>query len=124
LIRDAIILESTAFHPTPYGGLDADTGYFEVRGIRVNVLRAEIIGEYVGHIVDSLAYFKVGDEVIGFIDWTRRYNMMGLPTAAHIIASILYKNYNALVTGGHITPDYSRDDFDIVVEEGRLSRKQ
>ncbi|MEM0492108.1 MAG: hypothetical protein QW784_06335 [Acidilobaceae archaeon] len=46
---------------------------------------------------------------------------MGLPTAAHIIASILYKNYNALVTGGHITPDYSRDDFDIVVEEGRGS---
>ncbi|MFN4046659.1 MAG: alanine--tRNA ligase-related protein [Acidilobaceae archaeon] len=112
-----VILDATAFHPTPYGGLDTDTGYLESGGVRVKVLRAEVRGDLVAHIVEPPAPFTPGSEVRGVIDWDKRYNMMRLHTAAHIIASVMYRRYGALITGGHITPEYSRDDFDITVED-------
>ncbi len=112
-----VFLDSTAFHPTPYGGLDSDTGYLEVGNHRIRVLRAEIVGDEVAHVVEDPSIFKPGELVKGVIDWERRYRMMRLHTAAHIIASILYSRYGALVTGGHITPEYSRDDFDIEVSD-------
>ncbi len=114
-----VFLDSTNFHPTPYGGLDSDTGYLEIEGRKVRVLRAEIVGEEVAHIVEDSSFFKPGMLVRGVIDWDRRYRMMRLHTAAHVIASILYLRYKALVTGGHITSEYSRDDFDIDVSDWR-----
>jgi Ala-tRNA(Pro) hydrolase (EC 3.1.1.-) len=114
-----VFLDATAFHPTPYGGLDTDTGYLEVGGYKVRVLRAEVVGDEVAHLVEDPSPFKLGVSVRGFIDWDRRYRMMRLHTAAHVIASILYSRYGALITGGHITPDYSRDDFDIDVGDWR-----
>jgi misacylated tRNA(Ala) deacylase len=116
---DRVFLDSTAFHPTPYGGLDTDTGYLEVEGFKVRVLRAEVVGDEVAHVVEDPSRFKPGILVKGVIDWDRRYRMMKLHTAAHVIASILYSKYGALVTGGHITPEYSRDDFDIDVGDWR-----
>jgi misacylated tRNA(Ala) deacylase len=112
-----VFLDATAFHPTPYGGLDTDTGYLEVGGYRVRVLRAEVIGDEVAHLVEDPSPFRVGVGVRGFIDWDRRYRMMKLHTAAHVIAAILYSKHGALITGGHITPEYSRDDFDIDVSD-------
>lgn len=114
-----VFLDVTAFHPTPYGGLDTDTGYLEVGDRRVRVLKAEIVGDDVAHYVDDVSPLSVGLEVRGVIDWDRRYRMMRLHTAAHVIASILHNMYGALVTGGHITPEYSRDDFDIEVSDWR-----
>ena len=49
----------------------------------------------------------------GIIDWERRYRLMRLHTAAHIISAIMYRDYGALITGGHVYPDYARDDFSI-----------
>jgi len=114
-----VFLDATAFHPTPYGGLDTDTGYLEARGVRVRVLKAEVVGDDVAHHVDNVEPFEVGVEVRGFIDWDRRYRMMRLHTAAHVLAAVLYNRYGALITGGHITPEYSRDDFDIDVADWR-----
>jgi misacylated tRNA(Ala) deacylase len=56
---------------------------------------------------------KVGDEVIGVINWERRYRIMRLHTASHIIAAIMYTKYNALITGGNITPEYAYDDYSL-----------
>ncbi|MEM3509305.1 MAG: alanyl-tRNA editing protein, partial [Nitrososphaerota archaeon] len=47
------------------------------------------------------------------IDWNRRYKLMRLHTAAHIISSIMYKDYGALITGGHIDENYAKDDFSL-----------
>lgn len=47
------------------------------------------------------------------IDWGRRYRMMRLHTASHVLLAVLYRRYGALVTGGHITPEGARDDFDL-----------
>lgn len=115
-VRDnGVVLDMTAFHPTPYGGLDTDTGILRpVRGgDEARVLEARVDDDVVVHIVDRSGVFHVGDEVHGVIDWDRRYRMMKLHTASHILASILYERHGAMVTGGHITAEYARDDFSI-----------
>ena len=110
---DLVFLDQTAFHPRPYGGLDTDTGFLYVGGTGYRVIEAIVHNDQVGHRVESINPFKPGARVHGVLDWDRRYNMMKLHTASHILASILYRRYGALVTGGHITSDYARDDFSI-----------
>jgi len=41
---------------------------------------------------------------------------MKLHTAAHIISAILYKEYGTLITGGNISEEYARDDFNLPSE--------
>jgi len=36
---------------------------------------------------------------------------MRLYTAAHILATIMYRDYGALITGGNIYPGYAYDDY-------------
>lgn len=108
-----VFLDQTAFHPRPSGGLDADTGYLIVNGQKIRVIDCIEENGDVAHIVENGSVFEPGLEVRGVIDWERRYRMMRLHTASHIIAAILYKKHGALVTGGHITPEMARDDFDL-----------
>lgn len=108
-----VYLDRTAFHPYPHGGLDSDSGYLEVSGRRVRVVRALYEGGDVAHEVEDPSPFKPGVEVRGVIDWDRRYRMMRLHTFSHILAAVLYNEYGALVTGGHISPEMARDDFDL-----------
>ncbi len=110
---DTVVLDQTAFHPRPHGGLDTDTGVLRsVRG-EARVLEAAMRDGIVYHRVSDPGLFEPGMEVEGEIDWERRYRMMKLHTASHVLASILYERYGALVTGGHITAEYARDDFSL-----------
>ena len=106
-----VFLDRTAFYPGG-GGLEADKGYFIFNSQKIEVKSVKEENEEIAHEVESLP-FKVGNEIIGVIDWEKRYRMMRLHTASHIIASIAYNKYNAKVTGGHISPEYAKDDFDV-----------
>ena len=109
-----VYLDATAFHPGPSGGLDTDKGWLVLPGgERVEVERVVKEGEEVVHIVSDASKIKPGDMVKGIIDWERRYRMMRLHTASHIVIAVLYKRYGAKVTGGHITPEMARDDLDL-----------
>ncbi|AWR97451.1 alanyl-tRNA editing protein AlaX [Acidianus sulfidivorans JP7] len=108
-----IILDKTAFYPGG-GGLENDIGKILFNGkdyIVKNVKRGE--NSEIIHELESTEGLKVGDEITGIIDWQRRYNMMRLHTASHIMAAIAFSKYNALVTGGHISPEYAKDDFNL-----------
>jgi misacylated tRNA(Ala) deacylase len=50
-----------------------------------------------------------GEEVALEIDWERRYSLMRLHTALHLLSCVVV----APVTGGNIAPDRGRLDFDI-----------
>jgi misacylated tRNA(Ala) deacylase len=52
---------------------------------------------------------QVGDAVTLEIDWARRYRLMRLHTALHLMSCVI----TAPVTGGNIVPDKARLDFDI-----------
>ncbi|MEB3844405.1 MAG: alanyl-tRNA editing protein [Desulfurococcales archaeon] len=111
----SLILDQTAFHPRPSGGLSNDTGILEAEDGRVLHVDDVTVSEHgcpVHHTREPHG-LKPGDTVRGRIDWERRYRMMRLHTASHIIAALLYNKYGALVTGGNIEPDKARDDFDL-----------
>jgi misacylated tRNA(Ala) deacylase len=109
-----VYLDATAFHPGPSGGLDTDKGWLILpSGERVEVVQAVEESGDVAHVVADASPFAPGLRVRGVIDWERRYRMMRLHTASHVLAAVLYRRYGALVTGGHIQPDSARDDFDL-----------
>jgi len=110
-----VYLDRTAFHPGPSGGLDTDTGWLILPdGRKLRVEKAVPEGGDVAHVVSGdLTGLEPGATVRGVIDWERRYRMMRLHTASHIIAAVLYEEHGSLVTGGHITPDMAREDFDL-----------
>ncbi len=114
---DKVFLDQTAFHPRPSGGLDADHGILILPdGRRVRVVDVVMESGDVAHVVESSESIAAGMRVHGVIDWERRYRMMKLHTASHVLLAVLYNRYGVRVTGGHITPEMARDDLDIQLE--------
>jgi misacylated tRNA(Ala) deacylase len=107
-----VFLDRTAFHPIS-GGVANDTGFIESSSGRWSVINVVEEGGDVAHLLDSSPDLKVGDVVRGHLDWDRRYRLMRLHTADHILAAILYKEKGALVTGGHIDPEHAKSDFSL-----------
>ncbi len=109
-----IVLDKTVFNPRA-GGLENDTGVLVKGGREYRVVKVYFdreTGELV-HVVEGKHDLGVSDRVRAVIDWDRRYRIMRLHTAAHILSAIMYKDYNALITGGHIYPDYAYDDYSL-----------
>src|SRR3990170_6225940 len=109
-----VILNQTAFHPLT-GGVAYDTGYLTKDNTKYRVLRVEISRETkeITHILEDASGLGAGDTVKGMIDWERRYRLMRLHTAAHLIAAIMYRDYSALITGGQVDCDQAKLDFNL-----------
>ena len=55
----------------------------------------------------------VGDAVRIALDWERRYRLMRMHTALHVLCGVVFRDYGALVTGGNMGPDRARMDFEM-----------
>jgi misacylated tRNA(Ala) deacylase len=102
-------LDRTIFYPLG-GGQPGDTGTMTRTGgerIAVTDTRKGPVPDSVLHV--SSAPLEVGETVNLEIDWTRRYALMRLHTALHVMSCVV----TAPVTGGNIAPDKGRLDFDI-----------
>ncbi|MCE4608155.1 MAG: alanyl-tRNA editing protein [Caldisphaeraceae archaeon] len=107
-------LDQTAFHPGPFGGLASDTGYLEVNGEKVKVVEARLEdNDEIAHVLEKETNATPGTKIKGYIDWNKRYMMMKLHTASHVLSSVMYNKYGAKITGGHIDSDGAKDDFDL-----------
>jgi misacylated tRNA(Ala) deacylase len=107
---DAIVLDRTVFYPMG-GGQAADTGSIHWEGGSATVLDTRYgDGGAIRHIVaENAVRPQVGGQVRASIDWDRRYRHMRMHTALHLLGSIL--KYG--VTGGNISAEKSRLDFDM-----------
>ncbi len=76
------VLDKTCFYPEG-GGQPGDRGYLKSNGKRIEVIDTQKIGEVILHKV-SLP-IKTGAAVEGQIDWDRRYQLMKMHTATHIL---------------------------------------
>jgi misacylated tRNA(Ala) deacylase len=54
----------------------------------------------------------VGARVHGVLDWERRYALMRTHTAFHILCGVVWRDYQAQVTGGNMEPLKGRMDFE------------
>jgi misacylated tRNA(Ala) deacylase len=105
-----VILDKTCFYATS-GGQPNDTGKLNEIDV-VDVFYDQ--NENIVHILEKEPNFKIGDVVHGVIDWDRRYKIMRLHTAIHIISAVIVKNFgNVSITGSQIYPDRARVDFSL-----------
>ncbi|MEM4336023.1 MAG: alanyl-tRNA editing protein AlaXM [Candidatus Anstonellales archaeon] len=109
-----VVLNRTIFYPNG-GGQPHDTGKI-IRKSDGKEFRVVFVGKFEGkisHEVDGEG-LKEGEEVKCILDWDRRYKLMRMHTAAHVLAGgVLYKKYNAKITGNQLDVDKSRFDFNL-----------
>ncbi len=112
VLDDGVVLDRTAFYPRS-GGLEGDRGVLVTETGEYVVTGARKEGERVVHLVDTTEGLEPGMEVKGEIDWENRYRQMRLHTASHIVSAVFYEKYGALVTGGHITAEKSKEMYNV-----------
>ncbi|MGD0805356.1 MAG: alanyl-tRNA editing protein [Candidatus Bathyarchaeia archaeon] len=79
-----IVLDRTCFFPRG-GGQVGDTGVLS--GSRVLDTIRE--GDEVHHLLEDTSQFNIGQSVHGVIDWNRRYRIMRLHSASHLVYYIM-----------------------------------
>ncbi len=107
-----LILKDTIFYPRG-GGQPDDEGTITYNNQEVRVVGLKKTQSGIEHILDPMIQARPGDSVLLRINWERRYNLMKLHTALHVLSALVYKKYGKLVTGGNISPDKARLDFDL-----------
>jgi misacylated tRNA(Ala) deacylase len=116
-----IELDRTVFYPLG-GGQAGDSGVF----VRGNGERLAITDTRKGEAAERVLHLAApgssppepGEAVTLEIDWPRRYRLMRLHTALHLLSCVVV----APVTGGNIVPDKARLDFDIDLSELNAAR--
>jgi misacylated tRNA(Ala) deacylase len=118
---DGVVVDETVVYPGG-GGQPADRGWLTTAG----GARLEIAGVRRGegrvvHLCDpgalsagglSAGGLSTGDAVTLEVDWERRYPIMRTHTALHILCGVIWRDYQAQVTGGNIEPGKGRLDFE------------
>jgi len=108
-----IVLSQSAFYPQG-GGQPSDTGSIICDGGEYPVVFAGKFEGRISHEVEKPG-LKIDDKITGKIDWDRRYRLMRMHTAAHIIDAVLFNEAKALCTGNQLGLDKSRIDFSLDV---------
>ncbi|MFC2124468.1 alanyl-tRNA editing protein [Bacteroidota bacterium] len=119
--HNAIVLDQTVFYPTG-GGQPHDTGklaWGSSESVVTSVKRQE--GK-IWHSLDGVLPGS-GAVIIGKIDWERRYDLMRTHTAMHILCGVIWRDYQAQVTGGNMEPLMGRMDFEFEQMKGELVRE-
>ena len=115
--EDGIVLDRTAFYPVG-GGLPSDTGYIVVNGEKIRVKHVFKKGGEVYHVIEGTV--NEGAKVKGIIDWDRRYRIMRLHTAAHVLSGLLYNKLGVLITGNAIRETRAHIDFSLEKTDRQL----
>jgi len=86
--RYKIVLDQTAFYPVG-GGQPSDTGTLKGVNGEAMVFDARIESHTVVHIAEVKGSINVDEDVMGTIDWNRRYALMRNHTLAHLMAEAI-----------------------------------
>lgn len=119
--RGGILLDRTNFYATS-GGQPGDTGFFE----RSDGTKIAIAGTITGETKEEIIHLpspdaarpEVGETLVLHVDWARRYKLMRMHTACHLLSVVCPYP----ITGAAVGEDESRVDFDLpdsgVTKEG------
>lgn len=115
--RGGIILDQTCFYATS-GGQPGDTGFLErADGSRI-AIAATVCGETKEEIIHVPApdqpVPEIGEALTLHIDWDRRYKLMRMHTACHLLTVVCPYP----ITGASVGEEESRVDFDIPELDG------
>jgi misacylated tRNA(Ala) deacylase len=118
-------LDRTIFYPLG-GGQPGDSGVLvRDNGERIAIgdtRKGETPGSVVHVPAAGASRPEPGESLLLEIDWERRYSLMRLHTALHLMSCVVV----APVSGGNIAPDKGRLDFDIdmtLLDAERITRE-
>jgi alanyl-tRNA synthetase len=117
--RCELILDRTAFYPIG-GGQPADIGTINGQNGEAKINEVHMDKTIVVHIAcEIVGTISGGDRVRGFIDWSRRYQLMRNHTLAHLMAEVVRRvtGLPLAVVGSGLDVDKVRLDFN---HEGSL----
>lgn len=105
-----VILDTIVFYPTG-GGQPGDSGQLRwIGGSLAVATTVKIEGGQIALVpAEPLELPKVGSNVIQTLDWRRRHRHMRVHTALHLLSVVI----PLPVTGGAISPEKGRLDFDM-----------
>ncbi|TKT76711.1 alanyl-tRNA editing protein [Aquamicrobium sp. LC103] len=110
--RGGIILDRTVFYATS-GGQPGDVGVFRRAGGEAIAVAATVTGETKDEIIHvpamGEALPEIGEKLALEIDWERRFRLMRMHTACHLLTVVCPYP----ITGASVSEDDSRVDFDI-----------
>ena len=122
--RGGILLDQTCFYATS-GGQPGDIGYLE----RADGSRIEIAATVNGHSKAEIVHLPAngqpvalaGEKLVQHIDWDRRYKLMRMHTACHLLTVVC----PFPITGASVGEDESRIDFDMseAVDKNAISEQ-
>ena len=104
-----VVLARTAFFPGG-GGQPADKGALGIGPVNAAVVDVRREGGSIVHVLDRAIPDTV-KELKGALDWERRYAHMRHHTALHVLSGVIWKGFEAKVTGGKMYADRARMDF-------------
>ena len=110
VVDGGVVLDRTAFYPGG-GGQPCDYGTLTADGRTWNVTKVKKVKGRPVHYVEGEPP-AVGTTVIGKLDWQRRYRLMRTHTAMHVLCGVVWRDYEASVTGGNMKPLKGRMDFE------------
>ncbi len=105
--RGAVLLDRTAFYPGG-GGQLPDQGWLRNGDLQY---RVSTVKRGNAHIIAG-ELPPVGCQVTGSVDWERRFKIMRTHTAMHILCGVIWRDYQASVTGGNMDILSGRMDFE------------
>lgn len=114
-----VYLDATAFYPRG-GGQPTDRGTVESASGTGWVVEASKQDGDVAHRIEG-ALPAAGDVVTAYLDWDLRYRLMRLHTALHVMSAVVYRTWEAAVTGGNIADDGMKARMDFALEGKRVA---
>lgn len=107
-----IVLDQTCFYATS-GGQPGDTGHLERSdGTMVeviNTVHGQTKADIVHRLSENAPDLEVGETLTLHIDWARRYKLMRMHTACHLLSVVCPYP----ITGAAVGENESRIDFDL-----------
>jgi len=102
-----VILDRTIFYPHA-GGEPGDTGLIE----DCRVIDTKLVDDEVIHVLERSPTFNVGDSVRIRIDWDRRYKLMRMHTALHLLFGVCREIIGEIkAVGSNVGGEKSRMDI-------------
>ena len=117
--RPAVVLDRSAFHPEG-GGQPADRGALN----QVRVVDVASSEDGAGAVLHVLAAPLAEDEVSGFIDWARRFDLMQQHTGQHILSQAFIRTAGAETVAFHLNDDPVNGSLTIDVNRINLTPSQ
>ena len=121
ILPEGVVLDRTVFFARG-GGQPGDVGTLRWEGGEARVTDTFRVKGRVVHQVEREPP-RVGAEVLGEIDWDRRYTLMRTHTALHSMSGIIWQHYGAKVTGGNMDPGRGRMDFELEEMSAQFGRE-